>query len=135
MACLDSSVIIDILRGRNSAEVIENKLDSADEEIFIPAPVIIELIWGFYLKSSKSNIKENEKERIDKFLSSFVILDLDKESAIKSGEIEAELINSGELIDLEDIMIAAIAVKNDETLITKNKKHFEKIKDLKVQSY
>jgi predicted nucleic acid-binding protein len=135
MACLDSSVIIDILRGRNSAEVIENKLDSADEEIFIPAPVIIELIRGFYLKSSKSNIKENEKERIDKFLSSFVILDLDKESAIKSGEIEAELINSGELIDLEDIMIAAIAVKNDETLITKNKKHFEKIKDLKVQSY
>ncbi len=135
MVCLDSSVIIDILRGKGSVELIENNFDSSDEEIFIPSPVIIEIVRGIYLKDSIKNIKENEKAKIDSFLSSFVVLDFDKESAIKTGEIEAELMNMGEIIDLEDIMIGAIVLKNNETLVTRNKKHFEKIRDLRIEIY
>ncbi len=135
MVCLDSSVVIDILRGKESVEEIEKKFDSSNEEVFIPSPVIIEIIRGIYLKDSIKNIKENEKDKISEFLSSFGVLDLDKESAIKTGEIEAELTNRGDLIDIEDIMIAAIAIKNEETLLTKNKKHFERINDLKIEGY
>ena len=96
---------------------------------------LLEIIRGIYLKDSMKNIKENERDKIDNFLSSFVVLDFDKESAIKTGEIEAELQNKGEIIDLEDIMIGAIALKNNETLVTRNKKHFEKINGLKIESY
>lgn len=135
MACLDTSIVIDIIKGKESVEEIENKLDSSKEDTFIPSPVIIELIRGIYLKDSIKNIKENEKERINNFLSSFAILNLDKESAIKTGEIEAELRNKGEMIELFDIMIAAIALKNNQTLITRNKKHFEKIQGLAIQTY
>ena len=63
------------------------------------------------------------------------MLNLDKDSAILAGKIEANLIKKGEIIDLEDIMIGAIAIINDETLITRNIKHFSKIKNLKIQSY
>ena len=135
MVCLDSSIVIDILRGKESVEAIENKFDSSNEEIFIPSPVIIELIRGIYLKDAIRNIKEEEKEEINNFLYSFVVLDLNKESAIKAGEIEAELRNAGEMIDLEDIMIGAITLQNNETLITRNKKHFEKIRGLKIEGY
>ncbi len=135
MVCLDSSVIIDILKGKESVEAIENKFDFNGEEIFIPSPVIIELIRGIYLKNSIKNIKENERNKINNFLSSFIILDFNKESAIKTGEIEAELMNTGEIIDLEDVMIGAIALNNNETIITRNKKHFEKIKGLNVEGY
>ena len=133
MVCLDSSIVIDILRGKESVKAIENKFDSSNEEIFIPSPVIIELIRGIYLKDAIRNIKE--KEEINNFLYSFVVLDLNKESAIKAGEIEAELRNAGEMIDLEDIMIGAITLQNNETLITRNKKHFEKIRGLKIEGY
>ena len=123
MVCLDSSVIIDILRGKESVKEIENKFDYGGEEILIPSPVIVELIRGIYLKDSIKNIKDDEKEKINNFLSSFIVLDFDKKSAIKTGEIEAYLINNGETIDLEDIMIGAIVLNNEEVLLTKNKKN------------
>ena len=135
MVCLDTSFIIDILRGKISISEVKNKFDSLNEQIFIPSPAIIELVRGLYLRDSIKNIKENEKENINNFLSSFQVLDLRKESAIKTGEIEAELRNMGEIIDLEDIMIGAIALTNNETVITKNKKHFKKIKNLRIESY
>ena len=135
MVCLNSSIIIDILRGKESVEAIEERFDSSDEEIFIPSPVIIELIRGIHLIDSIKNIKEREIEEINNFLYSFVVLDFNKESAIKTGEIEAELRNSGEIIDLEDIMIGAIALQNNQAILTRNKKHFERIKGLKVERY
>lgn len=39
------------------------------------------------------------------------------------------------MIDLEDIMIAAIAITNNEKLITRNEKHFRRIKGLEVEGY
>ena len=69
MVCLDSSVIIDILRGRESVKEIENKFDSAEEEIFIPSPVIMEITRGVHLKNSIKNLKTNEKEKINDLLS------------------------------------------------------------------
>ena len=35
MVCLDSSVVVDILRGNESAESIETNFYSSNEEIFI----------------------------------------------------------------------------------------------------
>ena len=95
------------------------------------SPTIIELISGSILNPKI----ENEKEKVIGFVSSFITLDLDKDGAIKSGEIEAELIKKGEKIQTEDVMIGAIALHNNETLLTRNKKHFEKIKGLVVESY
>ena len=54
-----------------------------------------------------------------------ITLPLDKESAILAGEIELNLKEKGIVIELEDIMIAAISIQNNEALITKNLKHFE----------
>ena len=135
MACLDSSIIIDILRGKISISEVKNKFDSLNEQIFIPSPAIIELVRGLYLRDSIKNIKENEKENINNFLSSFQVLDLRKESAIKTGEIEAELRNMGEIIDLEDIMIGPIELTKPETVSPKNKKLVKKIKNLRIESY
>ncbi|MBI2449413.1 PIN domain-containing protein [Candidatus Pacearchaeota archaeon] len=134
MVCLDSSVIIDLLRKRVNLAQLELKLGE-NETAKIPSPAIIEIIRGLYLNSNIPNVRENEKERINKLFSSFPILDLDKDSAVKSGEIEADLINRGETIDIEDVMIAAIAIHNKEKLITRNAKHFERIKELEVEGY
>ena len=134
MVCLDSSVIIDLLREKLDFAQLELKFGE-NEVAKIPSPAIIEIIRGLYLSSNISNIRENEKERVNKLFSSFPILDLDRDCAIKAGEIEADLINRGEIIDIEDILIAAICIKNKDSLITRNKKHFERIRGLEVVSY
>ena len=131
MVCLDTSFLIDVLRGEKRAEEIEKRLDEGTEPVKVASPTVMELISGALL----SNNPETEKQKVHQLLSYLIVLSLDKESAIIAGNTEAELTKAGEKIDVEDIMIGAIAKKGNETLLTRNKKHFEKIKGLKIESY
>lgn len=131
MVCLDTSFIVDLLRGKKETSSLTKKLDEKEEQIYISSPSIMELVKGAHL----SNNIENEINSINNLLSSLVVLDFDRDSAFIAGEIEAGIRKSGNVIEVEDIMIGAIALQNNEILITKNKKHFEKIQGLKIQSY
>lgn len=131
MVCLDTSFIIDVLKGDKKLIDIENELDEKNEDILVPAPAVSELIKGAYLSSKP----EKEKEKIIDFLSKLIVLSFDKDSAIISGKIEAELIKRGMKIDLEDIMIASVSMRNEEKLLTTNKKHFDRIEGLAVEGY
>lgn len=131
MVCLDTTFIIDILRNNREAVLKKENLENSSESITIASPTIIELISGL----ASVNVKLNEREKIKDFIDSVITLPLDKQSAIESGNIELSLIKNGEKIELEDIMIGAIAIVNNEILLTRNKKHFDKIKGLKIESY
>ena len=63
------------------------------------------------------------------------ILPLDAKSALRAGRIEAALTEQGDSIDWADILIAAIAIENDEPILTKNAKHFGKVPGLQVETY
>lgn len=132
MVCLDTSFLIDFMKGKVSLDKINN---FKEENIFIPSPVVEEIFRGLYLNSNLKNIKRNEKEKINSFFRSFSVLGFGKKEAVKCAELEAELINKGKSIDFEDIMIASICIENKETLITKNQKHFNFIKKLETKSY
>lgn len=131
MVCLDTSFIVDVLRGDKKLVDIEKYLEEKNEDILVPAPAVSELIKGAYL----SDRPEEEKEKVIDFLSKLIVLNFDKDGAIISGKIEAELIKKGMMIDLEDIMIASISMRNDEKLLTTNKKHFDRIEGLRVEVY
>ena len=133
MVCLDTYFLIDVIKGKLD-ERFSSILDG-DESIKIASPSIIELIKGLHLERNLRNIKKGEIEKIDKVLNSITVLDLNRESARRAGKIEANLENRGEIIDIEDIMIGAIAIENDEKILTRNKKHFNKIEGLKVEGY
>ncbi len=133
MVCLDTTFLIDVINRRVKLENLKSRFNN--ENVFIPSPVIVELSRGLHLKSNLKNIRSGEKEKIESILSLFNTLDFGKEEAMLAGKIEAELNNAGELIDFTDILIGAICLINSETLITKNKKHFEKISGLKTESY
>ncbi len=131
MVCLDTSFVIDLLLNRKKVEELKEKIDNSGDRIFVPAPVIKELIAGANLHQNK----EKETEKIMNFISIVDVLPLDEEGAVIAGKIEAELIRGGNIIDAEDIMIGAIALQNDEVLVTGNLKHFERIRGLKIESY
>ena len=131
MACLDTSFVIDIIRNNEDAVLKKESLEKMHEPLMIASPTIIELIRGF--KSSK--ISEMQKDKINQFLNSISTFPLDKESAIAAGNMEVELIKKGKQIDITDIMIAAIAKTNNEKVITRNVKHFGRIKGVEVEGY
>lgn len=128
---LDTTFLIDLLR--NKAEAVE-KLKTIQRKnipISITTPSIVEIYTG--LQHTKKT--ENEKKKILEVLESQIIHNLDKESAEKAGEINGNLIKKGETINIVDSMIAGIAYKNNEPILTRNIKHFSKIKEIKVEAY
>ncbi|MEK6934144.1 MAG: PIN domain-containing protein [Nanoarchaeota archaeon] len=131
MVCLDTSFAIDVIRGNKIVKPLLEEYEKTKESVYLTTPTIMELVKGAHLSVNTSL----EKERIINFLSSLLVLNFNIANAFKAGEIEANLRREGAIIQIEDIMIAATCISKNETLITRNKKHFERIKGLKIQSY
>mgnify|MGYP001585103331 FL=1 len=130
MIGLDTTAIIDIFKKDIN---LKKLLESSDNNFISTAVNYWEIRGGLNPKDNKYNL---ENEYYENFFKDIVILDFDKNAVKKSSEIFWMLANNGEMIDDFDSMIAGTLLANGVTkIITKNKKHFERIKGLSVMSY
>lgn len=125
---LDTSVIIDYLRGK--PEVVD-LLDNIEGYLHSSYICLAELYEGVY---RVRNTDKMEQVVIKFFASLSGIYSIDESIARKFGEIRADLKNKGNVIEDLDLMIAATCLINDLTLLTQNKKHFERINNLTIYS-
>lgn len=122
---LDSDILIDFLKKEKN--VVE-RLTGMDSQLFsITSINSFELFRGL----TKNDLLEESK--VSLFLKNFNVIDFDYESSQKAAEIFNFLSSKGEIIELPDIMIAAICIENQEPLLTKNTKHFSRIPELKLE--
>ena len=129
---LDSTFLIDLLwRTDKKALQKAKELDQHSELKIISSLSVLELWRG----SLRSVHQEREKQKIDELLQSLVVYPVDELVAKKAAEIEAYLLEQGSMIDLEDIMIAAVALVHHEAILTRNEHHFGRIAGLKVVGY
>ena len=127
MYCLDTDIIAFILRGD---EKIKKKISSVDpESISITTITLCELFKGAY-KSSRA--KENVS-MVHDILRNYNLLSLNITSSEIYGMVFIKLEKEGKLTQVLDLMIASIAKANNLILITRNKKDFENIPDLKLE--
>lgn len=90
-----------------------------------------EVFFGAYKSKMQS---ENLKETL-RLLDRLNVIPLDFSSSKRAAEISAKLVAKGQPIDYRDAMIAAIALENDLTLVTRNQSHFSRIKNLKLDAW
>ena len=74
-------------------------------------------------------------EQFEEFVSSANVYDLDEEAARLAGEIAADLDRAGQTLPAPDVLIAAIARRNELTLVSRNRAHFERIPDLRLETW
>lgn len=127
----DTTFIIDVMKNDTSAVRKAKDLSDASVSILVGTPSIFELYVGVGL--SVRSIEEREK--VLNTLRSLPHLSLDAASASKAGLIYAQRVKEKTKIDPEDAMLAGIAVQNNEPLITRNRKDFAGIPELKLESY
>jgi len=129
---LDTSFLIDLLRGSDNKA--KEKAEKLDHEFRVKGTTTITVmeLWRGAMKSLHT---EEEKKKVNELLKALLIYPLREKDAKKAGEIEAKLIKNGEMVDLEDIMISGICLARNETILTKNTKHFNRIEGLNVESY
>lgn len=121
---LDTSAIIDILRGKISTEdFISNHLEDAFSTSCICEAEIAE---GVY-RENMENIPLRQKQMKKLFTSFNQVLPFNSTQADIAGRIKAELGKAGKLIDDLDILIAAAAIHLQASIVTKNPKHFLRI--------
>lgn len=127
---LDTNVCIKLLNNSSSAIVNELKRHEP-EEIYLSTIVHLELYYGAY----KSQRKEQNLAKLQRFISQFNTLFFDEQSAKIAGAIRSNLSSQGIPIGPYDLQIAAIAIVNDLILITHNVKEFSRIENLKYQDW
>jgi tRNA(fMet)-specific endonuclease VapC len=93
--------------------------------VYVPSIVIGELYFGAY---QSQRVSENVK-RIKDFISINTILFCDTETADQYGQIKFKLKLKGRPIPENDIWIAAVAVRYDLPLVTRDE-HFQEVDDL-----
>ena len=130
MIGLDTSAIIDIFKGE---ERIRRFLENNKEPLAATIMSYLELFFGLNPENPKHKI---ESQYYNEFFKSLYNINLTKDSCEKSSEIFWELKKNGKSIEQFDCVIAAMFLVNGiDKIITRNSRHFENIRQLKVISY
>lgn len=130
MVFIDTTFIIDLMRGDPGALEKAKELEESSEEIFVPMPVIFELWEG--VERSESSLKEEDK--VMKVLESFLEISFGKKHAKIAGRKSGELVESGVVLDPIDVMIGGMAIGEGEALVTGDE-DFEKISGTVIEGY
>ena len=118
---IDSSVLIDYLRGGIIGKKIFDTIEKQNPELFIPTIVFFELFSG----TSTRNLAVATK--IINLIQNFKRIELTEEIAIHAGEIYRQI---GKHIGPQDYIIAASALSIGASVLTLNTKHFQQIPTL-----
>lgn len=127
----DTSFLIDFMEGKVDAVTKSSELLKLGEPLFMTAISSFELHTGL----ARSDRPKQEKEKIQRALAYITALPLTVAAAEEAGIIHGQLIKEGNRIDQNDCLIAGIALVRQEAVLTKNVKHFSKIKNLKIDTY
>lgn len=99
--------------------------------MFVCSVVKAELFYG----AMKSSNPERALAQQLEFLNRFVSLPFNDTSAMIYGRIRAQLTASGTPIGSNDLLIAAIALANDLTLVTHNTREFNRVEGLRIEDW
>ena len=125
--CLDSNVVSDILRKQPDVMRHLNKALDKDDNLFVSSIVYYEVVRGLKAAGKTRMLKD-----FDKFYSNAKHLFLDENNLIsinKAIEIYLQL-HKGQMIEDNDIYIAAMSMVNECTLVTANVRHFSRVEGL-----
>ena len=123
---IDSSILIDTLRGGGLWRQFINTVSPADPELVVPTIVIFELFSG------KTSHDTEEYTRIMALLKGINRVQLTEDIAKKAGELYRL---ARQVIDTPDYIIAASALELNASVVTLNQKHFRQISGLKIHQW
>lgn len=127
MPILDTSFLVDLIRGREVALEMLSDLEEKRALLFTTPITVLELYRGAHLSANP----EKNLEVAKKILASLLVLPLDDEACLVFGALSARLKSEGKRIGEFDEVIASIALCHDGEIVTRDK-HFQEVPGLRV---
>jgi tRNA(fMet)-specific endonuclease VapC len=131
MYLLDSNACIRLLNESASSNMARKLAELTPDDIRLCSVVKSELYYGAY----KSTRRDRNLANLNRFFSQFISLPFDDNAAIIAGQVRTQLDVAGTPIGSNDLLIAAIALSNDLTLVTHNTREFGRINGLKYEDW
>lgn len=128
MRCLDSTFLIDLLKGDDAAVAKMREIESLGEPVSLPAPCLAEILLGAHFKGGDL-LRDtlHVVARLD-------VLEVDAAVAGEAGRLGAELLRRGQGLPTTDLLIAAAARLKGQILVTRDA-DFARIPGLAVEGY
>jgi predicted nucleic acid-binding protein len=111
---LDTTILIDLFRGRREAIVFLDKL-SQEGSLFVCAIVVSEIFSG---------VRPAELPKVEEFLEAMGYIQTDYKTAKRAGLYKRDFQRKGINLSISDTMIAAAAADHSLNLVTKNIRNF-----------
>ena len=127
---LDTNTCIRYLNGR-APRILQHLQALPQSEILVCAIVKAEMYYG--AMKSVDPARTLARQRV--FLDAFASLPFDDAAAEAYGRWRAELARRGTPIGPNDLMIAAIALAHDLTLVTHNTTEFSRVDGLRLEDW
>jgi len=127
---LDTNTCIKYLNGKS--QNIRQRLEASQpQDIVLCSVVKAELFYG----AMKSANPQKNLAKLQPLVSRFASLPFDDEAAEVYGRIRADLEKLGTPIGPNDLLIAAIGLANDVTVVTHNTREFSRVAGLKLEDW
>lgn len=128
MKCLDTSILVAILRNKHPAAQIVAKLDGEGRSATTTVSAF-ELFYG----ANISQNRDGNLQQVKSLLHKLDVLPVTLPGSELAGELMADLARQGEIIEYRDAMIAGTVLELGMILVTRNKKHFARIPKIKLE--
>lgn len=135
MRLFDTTFLIDLLDGDKGAESFARTVDEERSLAAISAITVHEYLLGLHLAHAGEKLLEEKLASARNDVERFDVLPLTRETVEVSAGIHASLIREGKQIGINDVYIAATAVRYNLTLVTRNSTQFERIEGKNLEGY
>lgn len=127
---LDTNACVEYLRN-SSPNIVQRIQSTPPSSLFLCSIVIAELHYGAYKSASPvANL-----HLLRSFVSQFIRLPVDEQTAALSGQLRAALESRGTPIGPYDLLIAATALQHGLTVVTNNLSEFSRVPNLTMESW
>lgn len=116
MVCLDTDILISLLRGDKAAERAVEEIEGEERPSRTTVITAYELLKG----ASISSKPEQNTLKVKQLLSNMQVYPLNDNACEEASKIYKELQLSGKKIGEFDILIAGIVIYNDDTLVSRD---------------
>ena len=127
---LDTNICIYIIK-QQPVSVLKRFLEYEIGDIGISSITLSELRYGV----AKSTHREKNAKALDEFIIPLEVVSYDESAALAYGDIRAALEKAGTPVGSMDMLIAAHARSCKATLVTSNRREFDRVKGLTVEDW
>ncbi|KKB13444.1 pilus assembly protein [Devosia geojensis] len=124
---LDTNAVIGLMGG--APAILSRVRWKHPSDLCVSAITIHELYFGAY-KGARTNETIERLTHLE-----LDVVPLDREDAMRAGEIRAYLGRAGTPIGVPDALIAGQAISRDFTLVTRNLREFRRVLDLRLEDW